>query len=98
MQTNVGLRRGGGPISQLSLPALLRWGGLASLGVLAAEPLHATCRVNQALFAGEERVAIGANFHVNVALVGRPGLKVVSAGAHNLHRGVVWMNLFLGHR
>jgi hypothetical protein len=30
--------------------------------------------------------------------VGRTGLKMISAGALDLHRGVVGMNLFLGHR
>jgi hypothetical protein len=50
------------------------------------------------LFAGIERVANRADFHVNVALVGRTGLKTVSAGALNLHCGVIGMNLFLGHR
>src|ERR1700739_464570 len=79
-------------------PYLLRRRCLGSLGVLTAEPLHAPCRVNQALLAGEERVAVRADFHVDVALVGRPGLKVVSAGAHHAHRSIVGMNLFLGHR
>ena len=70
---------------------------LASLGILAAEPLDASCCIHQALLPGKERVAIGANFHVNVTLVGRSGLKIVSAGAFNRHRGVIGMNLFLWH-
>src|SRR5215469_14118124 len=65
---------------------------LACLGVLAAEPLHTSCRVYQTLFTGKERVAVGADFNVNVALVGRPGLEIVSAGANNPHRGVIWMD------
>ncbi len=71
--------------------------GSVGLGILAAEALHAACCVHQALLAGKERVANRADFHVNVALVGRTGLKMVSAGAHHLHRGVIGMNLFLGH-
>src|ERR1035438_2635669 len=67
------------------------------LGILAAEALNAASRVHQALLAGEERVAVRANLQVNVSLVGRPGLKVVPAGAHDPHRGVLGMNLFLGH-
>ena len=67
------------------------------LGVLAAEALDASRCIHQALLAGEERVAVRADFHVDVALVGRTGLKVVSAGAHHPHRGVIGMNLFLGH-
>jgi len=77
--------------------SLLCWRRLARLGVLATEPFHASCRVHQALFASEERVAVRADFHVDVALMGRPGLKVVSAGAHHAHRGVVRMDFFLGH-
>jgi hypothetical protein len=29
--------------------------------------------------------------------VGRTRFKVASAGANHLHRGVIWVNLFLGH-
>src|SRR5271165_1265237 len=75
---------------------LLR-GGRLSLGILAAETLDAAGRIHQALLAGEERMACRADFHVNVALVGRAGLKVVSACAHHPHGGVIGMNLFLGH-
>jgi len=71
--------------------------GSVGLGKLAAEALHTACRVYQALLAGKERVANRADFHVYVALVGRTGLKIVSAGALHAHRGVVGMNLFLGH-
>jgi len=72
--------------------------GSVGLGKLAAEALHAARRVHQALFAGKERMANRADFHVYVALVGRTGLKMVPAGALDLHRGVIGMNLFLGHR
>ena len=86
--------------AQLSAVAseLLCRRSLSGLGILAAEPLHTPCRVHQALFAGEKRVAVRADFDVDVALVSRPSLEMVSAGAHNLHRGIVGMNLFLGHR
>src|ERR1019366_7954793 len=45
--------------------------GLASvgLGVLAAETLDASGGVHQLLLAGEERMAGGADFHADVALV-----------------------------
>ena len=71
--------------------------GSVGLGKLAAEAFYAACRVYQALFAGKERVANRADFHVYVALMGRTGLKMVPASALDLHRGVVGMNLFLGH-
>ena len=72
---------------------LLRLG----LGVFAAETLYAACRIHQALLAREKWVANRADFHVNVAPVGRTGLKVVSAGAQNAHCVIMWVNLFLGH-
>ena len=69
----------------LDLPAaenlLRRRCGLPGLGILAAEALHTACGIDKPLFAGEERMANRADFHVNVALVGRTGLKVVSASA-----------------
>jgi len=68
------------------------------LGVLAAETLDAAGRIHQTLFAGEERMAYRADFHGNVALVGRTGLKNASASALDAHFGVVGVNLFLGHR
>ncbi len=43
------------PINQACEPWLL--GGWLGLGVLAAEALDTACRVNEALLAGEERVA-----------------------------------------
>ncbi len=74
-------------------------GALLGLGlrVLAAEALHAASRIDKALLAGEERVAGRADFDVNVALVGRTGLKVVSAGADYAHSVVIGVNLFLRH-
>src|SRR5579871_2862935 len=51
------------------------------LGELAAEALDASCGVDQLLLAGEERVAGGADFEDDVALVRGAGLKVSTAGA-----------------
>src|SRR5580698_8099166 len=76
---------------------LLRGWRLAGLGILAAEALDAACRVDQALLAGEVGVARGTNFHVDFSLVGRSGFKVVAACAHNAHRVIVGVDLFLGH-
>ena len=86
------------PVARLRLLGCRCFLGSIGLGKLATEALHAACRVHQALLAGKERVANRADFHVYVALVGRTGLKMVPAGAFDLHRGVVGMNLFLGHR
>src|SRR5271165_4942799 len=53
------------------------------LGVFAAEAFHASGRIHQFLLAGEKRVAVRADFHVNIALMGGPGSKTVAAGAHD---------------
>jgi hypothetical protein len=66
-------------------------------GVLAAEALYAACRVYQALLAGEERVAVGADFHADLALVRGAGLEIVSAGAMYLDCCVLWVNSWLRH-
>jgi hypothetical protein len=38
---------------------------LLNLGVLTTKPLHASGCVDQLLFAGEERMALGTDFHVD---------------------------------
>jgi hypothetical protein len=66
-------------------------GGIA-LGVLASETLHATCGIEQLLLAGEKRMAIGADFHMEVALVGRPRRETIAARAQNADFVVRGMN------
>ncbi len=66
-------------------------------GVLAAETLNAARGVYQALFAGEERVAVGADFQSDLALVGGAGIECVSARAVNLRRFVCGVNSWLWH-
>ena len=76
-----------GGLGETAEPGLLLgfgFGGLG-LGVFAAEALDAAGRVNQLLLAGEERVAVGADFHVDVALVGRTGRKSIAARAVYAH-------------
>ena len=52
------------------------------VGVLFGEAFDAAGGVDELLFAGEEGVAIGADFDVEaVALDGRARLKIVAAGA-----------------
>ena len=65
--------------------------------VLAAEALDAACRINQFLLASKERMAGGADFYVNVALVGGAGGKIVAARAHNPNFVIAWMNTLLWH-
>src|SRR5512135_1411343 len=58
---------------------------LFHLGVLAAEAFHAPGGVQQLLLAGEEGMAGGTDFHVDVALVGGAGQKGVATGAMHAH-------------
>jgi hypothetical protein len=67
------------------------------LGELAAEALDAAGRVDQLLLAGEERVAGGADFENDVALVRRAGGKVVAARALDLNLVVLRMNSLFRH-
>ncbi len=63
-----------------------------ALGVLAAETLDAACCVHELLLAGKERVAGGADFYANVALVRGAGDKCVTAGAVHADFAVAGMD------
>ena len=65
--------------------------------VLPAEALDASSSIHKLLLAGEERVTGGADFYVDIALMGRTGRKVVAARAHNPDFVIVWMNPLLWH-
>ena len=77
--------------------------GLADLllgfagGKLATEPFDTAGCIYELLLAGEERVAGGADFENNIALVGGARLEVVSAGAANVDLLVLGVNAFLWH-
>jgi hypothetical protein len=78
---------------------LFRGGGFGGLdfgggvGVLFGEAFDAPCGINQLLFAGEEGVAIGADFDFeHVALDGRAGGEIVAAGAMDCYGVIVGMN------
>ena len=72
--------------------------GGVRLRILATEALHATGGVDHLLLAGKERVAVGADFHVNIALMGGAGLKAMTTGAYHADCFVVGMNSLLRHR
>ena len=67
------------------------------VGYLAAEALDAAGGVDQLLLAGEERVAVGADFNDDIALVRGAGLKVVAAGAFDVDALVLRVNGFFWH-
>src|SRR6185295_17884405 len=87
------LCRGGGLVGLLRLR-----GGLAAFGRLSAEsfrePLHAPFRINQLLPPGEERVAVVADFEVELRF-GRPGLPGGAARTARLDFVVLRMNPLL---
>src|ERR1700733_11177383 len=62
------------------------------LGVLPAEAFHTTGRIQHLLLAGEERMAIRANFYVDISTMGRPRRKVVAASAQDANLIVCGMN------
>jgi hypothetical protein len=63
------------------------------VGILLCEALNAACRVDQLLLAGEEGVAVRANFDAqHVALDGRARRKSVAAGAVYGYFVIVGMN------
>jgi len=63
------------------------------VGVLFGEALDAAGGVNQLLFAGEEGVAIGADFDVEaLAFNGRASLEIVAAGAVDCYGVIIGMN------
>jgi hypothetical protein len=70
---------------------------LTRLGILFAEPLDTASGIHKLLLAGEERVAGGANFYVDIPLMGGAGGEPVAAGALHTDFAVIGMNLFLGH-
>src|SRR5258708_859037 len=74
------------------LRLLLGFGGVPDLLILLLEAVHAAFGVDQLLPAREERVAVGADFHADVAFVRGAGPKRVAAGAGDADFQVGGMN------
>ena len=66
--------------------------GRGFLAIALVEPINASRRVDQLLLTGEERVASGANFDVQVAFFGRASLECLAASAGNVNFYVFRMN------
>jgi len=63
--------------------------------ILLLEPFHTTRRIDQLLLAGEEWMAVRANFHAyHGAFNRRARVKRVAAGAVHLHGVIIGMNSF----
>ena len=58
--------------------------GRARLLILLFELIHAACSVDQLLTASEEGVAVGADFHADIALVSGTRLEHVATGANHI--------------
>jgi len=83
-------RSGAAPLRGLFLGGV-RFGG--GVGVFFLEALDATGGVHKFLFAGEEGMAIGADFDAqHLALDGRARLESVAAGAMHRHWMIVGVN------
>src|SRR6185295_3927367 len=63
----------------------LGFGGVANLLILLLETVDAAFGIDQLLFAGEERVATGADFYADVAFMRGAGAELMSAGAGYIH-------------
>src|SRR6266404_5190400 len=90
-----GTARIGCPTEACANFALLLGGGGfgGGVGVLLGEALDATGGVNQLLLAGEEGMAVRADFHAqHVALDGRASLKRVAASAVHRNGMIVGVN------
>jgi len=62
------------------------------LAILAAEALHAACRIHQLLLTREKRMARRTNFHRDIASLRRSRHKLVAAGAMHAPLAVHRMN------
>jgi len=82
------------PICNVRVLFCTRLRRLTSLFILAAEALDASGGVDQLLFAGEKRVAVGADFQMNIALMRGSGGKRVPAGTHDADFVVCGMDFF----
>src|SRR5258708_38768443 len=66
--------------------------GCACLAVLAAEALHAAGGIHELLLAGEEGVATGTNFSVNLSAMGGTRSESAATRAHHPNFVVCRMN------
>ena len=74
-------------------------GGGGFVGVFLLEAFDAAGCVNQLLLAGEERVALRADFNSDqLAFGGGAGLKRASAGAVDRHGMIIGVNSFFHER
>src|SRR2546422_11686935 len=84
--------------SPFSPPATPRGRPPLFLALLPPKPPPPPRRIHQPLLAGKERMAVRADFHRDVALMGRPGHKCVAARTMHAHFMVIGMNCCLHSR
>ena len=66
--------------------------GSGFLAIALVEAIDASSGIDQLLFAGEERMARGTNFDVQVAFLGRARRERLAASAGNSYIDVFWVN------
>lgn len=73
--------------------------GCRFLAIALVESINASCRVDELLLTGEERVASRADFDVQVVFSGRAGFEALTASATNgyfvIFRVDSWFHYFL---
>src|SRR6202021_558371 len=66
--------------------------GFRRCRILLAEFIDATAGIHNFLLAGVERMAVGANFDLQILANGRARLEMVAAGASDRDDFVFWVN------
>ena len=77
---------------QLKLLSGSRGFGCWFFAIALIEAIDASRRIDQLLFAGEERVTSRANFDVQIALFGGARLERLATSAGNSYIDVFWVN------
>jgi hypothetical protein len=75
-----------------SKKGVLRSGFRGLFPISLVKAIDASCRIYQLLFAGKERVASRADFHVQVTLACRTGFESFATGADNVDFSVFGVN------
>ena len=61
--------------------------------VFLAELLNTTSGIHDLLLAGVERMALGADFDIEIAAGSGAGLELVAATAGDSHVRIIWLNI-----
>ncbi len=78
------------------VPAFQLFRGLSchAAGVALVKAVNASGRIDQFLFAGEKRMALGADFYMQLLAHRRPGLETIAAGTRDCDLVIIRMYLW----